>query len=679
MSNAAALPAASLALLNGLRITEVMYAPTGGSAYEFVELQNIGSAALDLSGVRFTEGISYTFAAGTALAPGAFVVVAKDRTSFLTRYPTAEAVLAAGSFSGSLDNSGETLTLTLPLPWELNILSFRYEPGWYATTAGGGYSLVTADQVKTAAGDWDEASTWSASPQVNGTPGSDGMPAVTSALTATGVAGDAFSYQITATKSPTAFGASGLPAGLSVNAATGLISGTPTATGTANVTLTVTNAGGSSSAVLVLTIAASGPLDHFMWDTVPASAQAGKAFTVTLTARDSANRLVPDYSGTVTLSAASSGNSTGGGGGAPVVITEATDGSEDQFELQNVTGAVVDTTGWFVRIGEGAASVTNMNTVTYTLPNSLAAGALLRVSETNGTGRSYFGASIDWSSSAGAGSRGWIMLFNASGILQDFLAMGWTAADLANLSVTINGSSVNPVSLGQWTGAGVAATTANDNWARTANTDTNTAADFTNSTTGTFGTTNTGLVLPWVTSTPVTITPASAVLSGGTFTGSLTAAAAADNVTLTATSSGKSVTSAAFNISAAAVITDTDNDGLPDDWETANGFDSNSALDAALDSDGDGQSSLAEYLAGTDPNSASSVLAITSLTKNAAGDLEITFSAVGGKTYRLSTSTDLTNWSAQEPTFSASSSGPHTFEVSVDDGTRLYFRVSVVP
>ena len=46
-------------------------------------------------------------------------------------------------------------------------------------------------------------------------------PAITSSGTASATAGDAFSYQITATNSPTSYGATGLPAGLSVNTATG--------------------------------------------------------------------------------------------------------------------------------------------------------------------------------------------------------------------------------------------------------------------------------------------------------------------------------------------------------------------------------------------------------------------------------------------------------------------------
>lgn len=84
-----------------------------------------------------------------------------------------------------------------------------------------------------------------------------GTPAITSALSASGIVGTAFSYQITASNSPTGFSASGLPAGLSCDAA-GLISGTPTASGSFTVTLNATSAAGTGSASLALAVAAIG-------------------------------------------------------------------------------------------------------------------------------------------------------------------------------------------------------------------------------------------------------------------------------------------------------------------------------------------------------------------------------------------------------------------------------------
>jgi rhamnogalacturonan endolyase len=53
------------------------------------------------------------------------------------------------------------------------------------------------------------------------------VPTITSAATAQGQVGVAFTYQITATLDPTSFGASGLPANLVLDPSTGFISGTP--------------------------------------------------------------------------------------------------------------------------------------------------------------------------------------------------------------------------------------------------------------------------------------------------------------------------------------------------------------------------------------------------------------------------------------------------------------------
>lgn len=80
-------------------------------------------------------------------------------------------------------------------------------------------------------------------------------PVITSASSATGSVNSSFTYQITATNSPMSYAASGLPAGLSVNTSTGLISGTPVASGVSNVTISAINAAGQTSAALAITIA----------------------------------------------------------------------------------------------------------------------------------------------------------------------------------------------------------------------------------------------------------------------------------------------------------------------------------------------------------------------------------------------------------------------------------------
>ena len=73
---------------------------------------------------------------------------------------------------------------------------------------------------------------------------------VTNPGTQTGTVGTAASLQIHATDSASgqtlSYSATGLPAGLAINASSGLISGTPTASGNSTVTVTVTDSTGAT-------------------------------------------------------------------------------------------------------------------------------------------------------------------------------------------------------------------------------------------------------------------------------------------------------------------------------------------------------------------------------------------------------------------------------------------------
>lgn len=72
-------------------------------------------------------------------------------------------------------------------------------------------------------------------------------PTITSGSSASGSVNSPFSYSITANGFPTSYGATGLPSWLSLNSSTGVISGTPTSSGSWTFSATATNSSGTSS------------------------------------------------------------------------------------------------------------------------------------------------------------------------------------------------------------------------------------------------------------------------------------------------------------------------------------------------------------------------------------------------------------------------------------------------
>ena len=154
-----------------LVVSEIMYDPPphqgiAGEFFEFIELRNVGNFRLDLSGLRFTSGISYTFPNGTTLAPGAYLLLARDAARMELKYP---GIVIHGLYAGKLDNSGETLTLVEPNGNVVFSFAYNNRNSWPAEANGAGSSLVLVRADPNV--DLSNSGNWIASPTVGGSPG----------------------------------------------------------------------------------------------------------------------------------------------------------------------------------------------------------------------------------------------------------------------------------------------------------------------------------------------------------------------------------------------------------------------------------------------------------------------------------------------------------------------------
>jgi hypothetical protein len=162
---------------NNLAITEIHYNPyppdaleqqsgyTDPDEYEFIELMNVSASAIDLSGVAFTNGISFNFDGNgiLLLGPGERIILTPEEDAFAARYP---GVAFAGRYNGQLGNTGETLSLIGRNSEAIQTLQFQD----LSLSDGLGHSLI----VLAGAEGSSEASDWRPSCELHGTPTSVG-------------------------------------------------------------------------------------------------------------------------------------------------------------------------------------------------------------------------------------------------------------------------------------------------------------------------------------------------------------------------------------------------------------------------------------------------------------------------------------------------------------------------
>lgn len=142
-------------------VNEIHYhPPSDNSADEFVEILNRGTQTVDLSGWQLSRAITFSFPAGTLLAPGQVLAVAADATRLRSGNPQTPATRILGNFFGRLSDGGESLVLSRPgsqvvttdgrkltnhFQAPVEVVAYRGGGRWSRWADGGGSSLERVD------------------------------------------------------------------------------------------------------------------------------------------------------------------------------------------------------------------------------------------------------------------------------------------------------------------------------------------------------------------------------------------------------------------------------------------------------------------------------------------------------------------------------------------------------
>ncbi|MDX6345665.1 MAG: hypothetical protein QOF84_455, partial [Streptomyces sp.] len=259
-----------------VRLERVKNRFTGSISPDGVHWTEVGSTELDLGTTIYVGlvncsclGVSQSYAETGAAAFDNVTVVRKGSTHWQVSAPKGGATALAAAAG----------TSAVELTWSDPDLSGRYTVK-RGTSAGGPYEVIATDVgpvgfgVRTRYADstgvpgttytyvvakTNVAGAGPDSAEVTATMPTPPAPEIGSALTGYANAGAPFTYLIGASNAPASFTATGLPGGLSVDAATGLISGTPTGTGDFDVRISASNATDTATGTLKLGIGTPPP------------------------------------------------------------------------------------------------------------------------------------------------------------------------------------------------------------------------------------------------------------------------------------------------------------------------------------------------------------------------------------------------------------------------------------
>ncbi|MDB4753754.1 lamin tail domain-containing protein, partial [Akkermansiaceae bacterium] len=166
---------------SALVVSELMYSPGPVSTaeveagfsdrdeFEFLEILNTGAGPIDLSGVTWSAGITFSYSDGdlTTIPAGGRALIVENRAAFEFRYGTGHPI--AGQYTGKLNNGGETVTIEDQLGNPIRTFTYDNAAPWPLGAAGNGSSMVLNSPMS--APDHTLPANWSASSIPGGTPG----------------------------------------------------------------------------------------------------------------------------------------------------------------------------------------------------------------------------------------------------------------------------------------------------------------------------------------------------------------------------------------------------------------------------------------------------------------------------------------------------------------------------